>query len=170
MLIPAVSVLAAITLMPAMLAVLGERINSVRVLPKRFVDQGHPEDGAWGRWARFVLRRPWGVAGVGLAIVGVLIFYGVQLNPNESQLKNFPGSGTAIAGRTLLTDAGISPGVMKPFVTLVEHGGNAQAVAAKERPCPESSERRCRPSRLAPRPRHAVEAFPAVDGAAPDQG
>ena len=66
MLIPAVSVLAAITLMPAMLAVLGERINSVRLLPKRFVDHGHPEDGAWGRWARFVLRRPWAVAAVGL--------------------------------------------------------------------------------------------------------
>jgi putative drug exporter of the RND superfamily len=47
MLIPAVSVLAAITLLPAMLAVLGERINSVRVLPRRFVDRGHPEDGAW---------------------------------------------------------------------------------------------------------------------------
>src|SRR4029079_5122440 len=128
--IPAVSVIAAITLMPALLAVLGERINSVRLLPKRFVDHGHPEDGAWGRWARFVLRRPWAVATVGLAIVGVLIFYGVQLNPNESQLKNFPGGGTAIAGRTMLADAGISPGVMKPFVTLVEDGGDGQQVAA----------------------------------------
>ena len=58
MLIPAVSVIAAITLLPAMLAVLGTRINSVRLLPKRFVDSGHPEDGAWGRWARFVNRRP----------------------------------------------------------------------------------------------------------------
>ena len=51
MLIPAVSVLAAITLMPALLSVLGERINSGRVMPKRFADSGHPEDGAWGRWA-----------------------------------------------------------------------------------------------------------------------
>ena len=168
MLIPAVSVLAAITLMPAMLAVLGERINSVRVLPKRFVDQGHPEDGAWGRWARFVLRRPWGVAGVGLAIVGVLIFFGVQLNPNESQLKNFPGSGTAIAGRTLLTDAGISPGVMKPFVTLVEHGGNAQAVAAKERPVEGIVGATVPPGSGWHRGQDTlVEAFPAVDGAAP---
>ena len=58
MLIPAVSVIAAITLLPAMLAVLGTRINSVRLLPKRFVDDGHPEDGMWGRWARFVNRRP----------------------------------------------------------------------------------------------------------------
>src|SRR6185312_15617514 len=69
MLIPAVSVLAAITLLPAMLATLGTRINSVRVMPKRFVDRGHPEDGAWGRWARFVLRWPWAVAGVGMTIV-----------------------------------------------------------------------------------------------------
>src|SRR5207302_8356239 len=136
MLIPAVSVLAAITLMPAILAALGQRINSVRLLPKRFVDRGHPEDGGWGRWARFVLRRPWPVAAVGTAIVAVLVVIGVQLNPNESQLKNFPGTGTAIAGRTLLADAGISPGVMKPFVTLVEDGGDAQAIAAKERTVP----------------------------------
>jgi len=168
MLIPAVSVLAAITLMPALLAVLGERINSVRLLPKRFVDSGHPEDGSWGRWARFVLRRPWPVAGVGLAIVGVLIFYGVQLNPNESQLKNFPGSGTAIAGRTLLTDAGISPGVMKPFVTLVEHGGNAQVVAAKERPVEGIVGATVPPGSGWHRGQDTlVEAFPAIDGAAP---
>jgi RND superfamily putative drug exporter len=168
MLIPAVSVVAAITLMPALLAVLGERINSVRLMPKRFVDHGHPEDGAWGRWARFVLRRPWAVAAVGLTIVGILIAYGVQLNPNESQLKNFPGSGTAIAGRTLLTNAGISPGVMKPFVTLVENGGDAQAIAAKQRTVqgivgatapPGSGWHRGQDS--------LVEAFPAIDGAAP---
>src|SRR5581483_10763514 len=53
MLIPAVSVVAAITLLPALLAVLGERVNSVRLLPKRLIDRGHPEDGPWGRWARF---------------------------------------------------------------------------------------------------------------------
>jgi len=168
MLIPAVSVLAAITLMPAMLAVLGERINSVRLLPKRLVDQGHPEDGAWGRWARFVLRRPWPVAAVGLTIVAVLIGYGVQLNPNESQLRNFPGSGTAIAGRALLANAGFSPGVMKPFVTLVEDGGNAQAVAAKERAVPGIVGATVPPG---PGWHHGqdtlVEAFPAVDGAAP---
>jgi hypothetical protein len=26
-------------------------------MPRRFIDHGYPEDGAWGRWARFVLRR-----------------------------------------------------------------------------------------------------------------
>jgi putative drug exporter of the RND superfamily len=168
MLIPAVSVLAAITLMPALLSVLGERINSVRLMPKRMVDHGHPEDGAWGRWARFVLRRPWAVAAVGMAIVTVLVVLGIQLNPNESQLKNFPGTGTAIAGRTLLADAGISPGVMKPFVTLVEHGGNAQAIAARERHVSGIVGATAPPGGGWHRGQDTlVEAFPAIDGAAP---
>jgi putative drug exporter of the RND superfamily len=168
MLIPAVSVITAITLLPALLATLGTRINSIRLMPKRLVDNGHPEDGAWGSWARFVLRRPWPVAIVGLAIVGVLVGLGLQLNPNESQLKNFPGSGTAIEGRQLLANAGISPGVMKPFVVLVEHGGDAKAVAAKVRSVdgivgatvPAAPGWHQGPDTL-------VEAFPNVDGAAP---
>jgi putative drug exporter of the RND superfamily len=166
MLIPAVSVITAITLLPALLATLGTRINSLRVLPKRLVDRGHPEDGLWGRWARLVLRRPWPVAIAGLTIVAVLAGLGTQLNPNESQLKNFPGSGTAIAGRQMLADAGISPGVMKPFTVLVEHGGNAQTVAAKLGKVPGVV------GAAAPRSWRTgsdslVEAFPAIDGAAP---
>jgi RND superfamily putative drug exporter len=168
MLIPAVSVLAAITLLPALLSVLGTRINSVRVMPKRFVDRGHPEDGLWGRWARFVNRNPWPVAIVGLVIVGVLAGLGTQLNPNEAQLKNFPGTGTAIKGRQLLADAGISPGVMKPLVPLVENGGNPELIAAKLRAvkgidgaaAPSGPEWRRGSNSL-------VEAFPSIDGAAP---
>jgi putative drug exporter of the RND superfamily len=168
MLIPAVSVIASITLMPAILAALGQRINSVRLLPKRFVDHGHPEDGGWGRWARFVLRRPWPVAVTGTAIVAVLVVLGVQLNPNESQLKNFPGTGTAIAGRSMLANAGFSPGVMKPFVTLVENGGNAQQVAAKERTVSGIVGATVPPGPAWHQGQDTlVEAFPAIDGAAP---
>src|SRR3954471_11465046 len=118
MLIPTVSVITAITLLPARLAVLGTRINSVRLLPKRFGDRGRPEDGPWGRWAGFVMRHPGPVATVGLAIVAMLVFYGVHLNPSEAQAKDFPGKGDAIAGRQALADAHISAGVLKPFVVL----------------------------------------------------
>jgi len=165
MLIPAVSVIAAITLLPALLAVLGTRINSVRVLPKRFVDRGHPEDGGWGRWARFVIRRPIVVAAVGIAIVAVLATIGTQLNPNEAQLKNFPGKGDAIAGRDALTTAGISQGVQKPLDILVEHGANAQAIAAKVRTVP-GVVGASAPSTWHRGTDSVVEAFPAVDGAA----
>jgi RND superfamily putative drug exporter len=120
MLIPAVSVLVTITLLPALLATLGARINSVRLLPNRFIDHGHPEDGWWGRWARLVIGRPVPVAAVGLAIVALLVYSGLQMNPSEAQLKDFPGGGDAIAGRQALADAEISAGVMKPFAVLAE--------------------------------------------------
>jgi RND superfamily putative drug exporter len=62
-------------------AVLGERINHVRVMPRRLIDRGHPEDGAWGRWARGVLRRPVAAAALGLVIVGVLAGLGNAAEP-----------------------------------------------------------------------------------------
>jgi putative drug exporter of the RND superfamily len=166
MLIPAVSVLASITLLPALLAVLGGRINSVRVIPQRLIDRGRPEDGGWGRWARFVLRRPVAVAAVGLGIVAVLAGLGTQLNPSEAQLRNFPGTGTAIAGRQMLADARISPGVMKPFDVLVEQGGNAQQIATKLRSLPGLVGASAPPT-WHRGPNSLVEAFPAIDGSAP---
>ncbi len=164
MLIPAVSVIAAITLLPALLATLGTRINSVRLLPKRLVDRGHPEDGLWGRWADLVMRRPVPVAAVGLAIVGLLVYSGFQLNPSEAQAKDLPGSGDAIVGRSALASAGISAGVMKPFVVLVENGASPGPVAARLRATPGIA------GAVAPRDWRKdgvslVEAFPSSDGA-----
>ncbi|MFL6138764.1 MAG: MMPL family transporter [Frankiaceae bacterium] len=166
MLIPAVSVLASLTLLPAVLAVLGERINKVRVMPRRLLDHGHGEDGAWGRWARFVLRRPAAVAGVGLVLVVTLAGIGTQLKTGETQLEHFPGSGTAIAGRQMLADAHISPGVMKPLNVLVENGGDAKQIAAKMGTVDGVV------GATAPVAWHRgstslVEAFPAIDSAAP---
>ncbi|MDE3189514.1 MAG: MMPL family transporter [Acidobacteriota bacterium] len=165
LLIPAVSVLAAITLLPALLAVLGERINSLRLLPKRLVDRGHPEDGPWGRWASFVMRRPWQVAVAGLAIVGVLVFFGVQMNPSEAQAKDMPGSGDAIVGRDALAAAGISPGVIKPFDVLVEHGAATGPIVAKLRATSGIDGAVAPPGPGWRRGNDAIiEAFPSVDG------
>jgi RND superfamily putative drug exporter len=135
------------------------------VMPERLVDRGHPEDGPWGRWARFVMRRPVPVAVVGLVIVGVLAGLGTQLNPRESQLKDFPGSGSAIAGRDQLASAGISPGVMKPLDVLVENGGSAKAIAAQVRGVP-GVVGASAPASWHRGPDSLVEAFPAIDGSA----
>ena len=166
MLIPLVSVLAAITLLPAMLSVLGTRINSVRVMPKRFVDQGHPEDGWWGRWSRFVVRRPWPVAIVGLVIVGALVGLGTQMNANESQLKNFPGTGTAITGRQQLADAGISPG-RDEAAQRARRARRQRTDRCGEAPHGAGHRRRERVPPGWQRGQDAlVEAFPAIDGSA----
>jgi putative drug exporter of the RND superfamily len=101
---------------------------------------------------------------VGAVIVGVLLFYGFKLNPSEAQAKDFPGRGDAIDGRQTLASAGISAGVMKPFVILV-HGGNPDAVAAQLRSVPGVA------GAVAPKAWRRgsdalVEAFPTQDGAA----
>jgi RND superfamily putative drug exporter len=164
LLIPTVSVLAAITLLPALLATLGTRINSVRLLPRRLMDSGHPEDGVWGRWANFVMRRPVPVAVVGLVIVGALVYSGLQLNPSEAQAKDFPGTGDAINGRQTLTDAGISAGVMKPFDILVENGRSSGPIVTKLQSLPGVAGV-VAPADWRVGSNSIVEAFPAQDSA-----
>jgi putative drug exporter of the RND superfamily len=122
MLIPAVSVLASITLVPALLYWLGPRINSIRLLPARFHAGEYVDTGFWGRWSAFVLRRPVGVATVGALIVVALLVPASQLNPGEAEAKNLPGAGNAVDGRSALEQAGVTAGVYKPFVILAEHG------------------------------------------------
>ncbi|MDQ5819984.1 MAG: MMPL family transporter [Actinomycetota bacterium] len=134
MLIPAVSVLTAVTLLPALLHLLGHRINSLRVLPRRLVEgSDDPERGFWNRWARLVMRRPVPVAAAGLAIVAALLFYGVQMNPSDAQAKDFPGAGDAHRGFAALRDAGVSAGVIKPFEVVVEGEYTAADLRAVER-------------------------------------
>src|SRR5262249_46026100 len=124
LLIPAVSVLVSITLMPAMFSLLGHRINRWRVMPRRIVEGTDLEAGFWWRWAKLVLRRPIAIGAVGLAIVGLLLYSGSKINAGEAQLKAERGKTTddAVIGYDKLVAAGFSPGVAKPFIVLVENG------------------------------------------------
>ena len=162
MLIPAVSVIVSITLLPALLSLLGHRINSLRVMPKRFVAVTNPESGWWGRWAGLVSRRPLPVAFVGLVIVGVLLALGAQLNPSEAQAKDFPGKGDAITGRNVLATSGISAGAIKPFIVLTPAADAdrvAQRLRGVEGVVGATAPRSWRNDGLA-----LVEAIPGVDG------
>jgi putative drug exporter of the RND superfamily len=167
LLIPTVSVIASITLLPALLAMLGHKINRLRVMPKRIVERQDPTTGFWHRWAEIVTRRPVPVAALGALIVALLLIPGVQLNPAEAQLKDFPGSGNAIAGRQALTGAGLSPGVMKPYIVLVEGGDASEAartVANRLRGEPDIAGAVAPPQWRAD-DKALVEVFPAVDSA-----
>jgi RND superfamily putative drug exporter len=128
MLIPAVSVVASITLLPASFSLLGPKINSLRVMPKRFVNPPDPDVGFWGRWARLVTRRPLPIFLVGMAVVALVVFPTLHINPSDAELKAEPATGDADAGRAAITAAGIPAGVYLPFVVLVENGATPAAL------------------------------------------
>ncbi|HET7856887.1 MAG TPA: MMPL family transporter [Gaiellaceae bacterium] len=124
MLIPAVSVLAAITLLPALLVMLGRRINRLRVMPRKFVAGTDGESGPWGRWARLVMRRPVLIGAAGAALLVLLLVPGTRLNPADPQAASLVGrpADDGVIGFRQLTAAGISPGVLEPLVIVAENG------------------------------------------------
>jgi len=170
MLIPAVSVLVSITMLPALLSLLGTRINSLRVMPRRIVEGTDLEAGFWWRWAHLVMRRPVAVGAVGLAIVALLLVPASSLNPAEAQAKDLAGAKTAdaVVGLNELTDSGISPGATKPFVILVEHNPGTEAldtVVSRLQSTP-GIDGASAPVRWRKGDAALVEAIPSRDGAA----
>ena len=128
MLIPIVSVLASITLTPALLRMLGPRINRIRVMPKKIITPDDAEAGFWTRWAAVVSRRPLTVFLIGMAVVVLLLIPASRLNPSDAQVADQPAAGDADAGRQAIADAGITAGVFKPFAVLVEGTTDSGAI------------------------------------------
>ena len=168
MLIPAVSVIAAITLLPALLSVLGTRINSVRVLPKRWIDTGHPEDGWWGRWANLVMRRPRPDHARRARHRRRAPLLRPPDQPERGAAQGLPGQpATRSPAGPRSPTPGISPGVMKPFVVLVEHGADRAPIVAKLDGIPGvEGVVAPPPPEWLKGPNSLIEAFPSSDGAA----
>jgi RND superfamily putative drug exporter len=122
MLIPLVAVCASITLLPALLSMLGPRVNRIRLMPQRFVNPPSIESGFWARWARTVTRRPLAVFVAGIVIVAVVVSPSFHINPSDAQLKDEPAAGDADAGRAAIRASGIPDGVYLPYVVLAEGG------------------------------------------------
>ena len=139
-------------------------------MPKRIVEGSDREAGFWWRWAHLVMRRPVAIGAAGLVIVALLLVPASRLNPAEAQAKDLAGARTAdaVVGLNELTQSGISPGAVKPFVVLVEHNPGRRPCT---RSCRGSSRRRGSPApRLLLRGERAIQPswrpFPSEDGAA----
>jgi uncharacterized membrane protein YdfJ with MMPL/SSD domain len=66
-----VSVIASATLLPALLGVLGDRVDRLRIpfVGRRSLEAANPEGRFWGAIVRSVLRRPWLAAGLSVAVL-----------------------------------------------------------------------------------------------------
>jgi putative drug exporter of the RND superfamily len=124
MLIPLVSTLVAITLLPVILAKLGPRLD----WPHRRTDDRASR--AWTRWARAVSRRRWVAAGAGMAVILALAFAATNLQLGTSDANTIAKQGDAKQGLTALEKAGIGEGSILPHEILVSGGTDPAKVAA----------------------------------------
>jgi putative drug exporter of the RND superfamily len=110
------TVLAAITLLPAMLGILGMRVLSRRQRRKLADNGPDPVEasGFWARWARFVERRPKLLSLTALAVLIVLVIPVGSLRLGHADDGNAPTSSTSRKAYDLLAE-GFGPGFNGPL-------------------------------------------------------
>ena len=119
-----IAVLAALTLLPAMLAITGSRINALRVRGRHPAD--HPRQGAWARWAAGVARRPLISTLAALAILIPLAIPLLSLTLGQKDVAALSTLTTARRAYDLISD-NFGPGVNGPLLVAVSLGSPAQA-------------------------------------------
>lgn len=125
-LVVACTLVTAWTMLPALLAALGERVNAWgmprRLRPSETEEDAAAEPNFWARWARTVLDHPW-LAGIAAAL---LILFSIPtlglrlgIDLGMSSVADTPsGRGNAVLTRSF------SPGLLSPTEILATHDGN----------------------------------------------
>jgi putative drug exporter of the RND superfamily len=123
LLIPLISVLVAVTLLPVVLSKLGPRL-----------DWPHLRDDdrasrSWTGWANLIVRRRW-FAAIGAALVlAALVLAATNLQLGLSNLNTIAREGDAKQGLVALERSGIGSGALLPNEALVEGSTSPESVA-----------------------------------------
>jgi uncharacterized membrane protein YdfJ with MMPL/SSD domain len=113
------AVLAAITLLPAILSAVGRHIDSLR-LPAFLRPKPKPPDrGFWGSWGKWVTTHPWRAVGLTFLILGILLIPFFSLNLGQEDIGATPKSTTERQAYDYLA-SGFGPGYTSPLLVAVK--------------------------------------------------
>jgi putative drug exporter of the RND superfamily len=123
-----VAVLAALTLLPAGLAIAGPHINSLRVRPahRDVRPEQDTKEGLWAKWANTIAKHPLLAGLAALAILLPLTIPLLSLELGQQDVAALSTSTTARKAYDLLTD-NFGAGVNGPLLVAVSLGSPAQA-------------------------------------------
>jgi putative drug exporter of the RND superfamily len=124
------TVLAAVTLLPALLGVFGIRVLSRRQR-RRMGDRGAVRPGVWSRWAGTVQRRPAVLAIAAATVMLVLAIPLLSARLGSSDAGNDPASDTSRQAYDLLAE-GFGPGFNGTLELVAQTGGPADVAALKK--------------------------------------
>jgi putative drug exporter of the RND superfamily len=136
--VPLVSIGAAATFLPALLAVMGPKVNRLRFVPKSLLaKRARAESGAWARLARSIMRRPVLYFVGTIAVMLAIAYPATQLEITGGDNRSLPGGTEATDGLKLL-DRTLGPGALSPDQVVIDThrpGGvwSAESVAAQRR-------------------------------------
>jgi len=133
------TVLAAVTMLPALLGLFGRRVLSRRqrrrlpglastAAPQAASGAGPARPGAWARWADTVQRRPAVLAAIAVAVMVVLAIPLTRLHPGTSDQGHDPASSTTRQAYDLLAQ-GFGPGFNAPVVLAAQASSAADTAA-----------------------------------------
>ena len=124
-----VAVLTAVTMLPAVLAVLGPRIDALRLPGRRRPQETAGEDNVWARWAGLVTRHPWTALFASLLVLVPLMLPVLTLTLGQEDVGVTPATTTQRRAFDLIS-AGFGPGANGPLVVAAEFRPAAAPSAA----------------------------------------
>ncbi|MBA3374221.1 MAG: MMPL family transporter [Actinobacteria bacterium] len=130
LIIPAVSVLAAVTFLPAVLSLVGKPLDRARLLPRSWLEhRADHEHGFWAVLSRFIMRYPKTVAGTTSALLILLSLPVLTLELGPGSNEGIPRDLEAMQGFDLLSEA-VGAGATAPSAIVVDTGSAGGAIEA----------------------------------------
>jgi putative drug exporter of the RND superfamily len=127
MLIPLISVAVTLTLVPAILAGIGPRLEWPRLRHEGNASRG------WTAWARMMVHQRWLAAAAGLAVLLVLGVAALGMHVGDASTNSLSQRGPARDGVVMLEQAGIPVGVLAPIEVLAPTSSTHTVVSALAR-------------------------------------
>jgi RND superfamily putative drug exporter len=122
LMVPLVSIFASATLLPALLAVMGRKINRLRLVPRRLLaSRAHTEAGFWNSLARSIMRRPITYLAVSATVMLGLAAMATRIDLTSGDNRGVPTTTESTKGLALLAGT-LGPGALSPNIILVDTG------------------------------------------------
>ena len=124
MLIPVVSTLVVLTLLPAFLSLVGPRVDWPRIRKEQQASR------AWSAWARLVVRHRWVAAGVASAVLALAIapVFGLQIGQASS--NSLASNGVARDTLVDLEARGVDSGILTTMNLIAKPGADVDALVS----------------------------------------
>ena len=122
LMIPLISILAAVTLLPALLSILGTRLGRLRVVPTRVLEARMDSTrGFWVSLSTAIMRRPWPFLLAGSAVLVALALPTLHIRLTPGSNAGLPTSSQAVRG-LLALERVVGAGAMAPSEIVVDTG------------------------------------------------